>query len=195
MFMLAVEGDIRLVDQVALNEWAIGKPELFFEGSWHQVCSTQFDVRDASVACRQLGLGAATLPADVIPLSEGLELTPGGRELFRSRFVEPEVVAARPGCNGTEQRLLDCPVEDLRFNDYGEPLTGFACTRRPSGFSLRAGLAIACVSHTAPGVPPTAHPVFQYPSRRLRQFQYRTATYQRPLTSCCGACMQCCLQV
>lgn len=150
--MLAVEGDVRLTDQVALNEWAIGTPEVFFEGSWHQVCSTQFDVRDAVVACRQLGLGAATLPADVIPLPEGLAFVPGGRERERRRFIEPDVVAARPGCIGTEEKLLDCPVEDVRFNDYGEAVSGFVCTRRSFQSTARAGLAVACVSQPVPGV-------------------------------------------
>eukprot|EP00892_Ulva_mutabilis_P001727 jgi/Ulvmu1/11555/UM078_0048.1 len=52
----AVEGDIWLAGNKTVGEWVIGKPELFFEGSWHQVCAAGFDERDATVACRQLGL-------------------------------------------------------------------------------------------------------------------------------------------
>jgi len=55
-----VEGDVRLVNETAISNWVIGRLEVFFEGSWGQVCCTAFHAPDADVACRQLGFGAAS---------------------------------------------------------------------------------------------------------------------------------------
>ncbi len=51
-------GDIRLVDGVSLGE---GRLEVCINGSWSTVCDNEFDLDDATVVCRQLGLGDGKL--------------------------------------------------------------------------------------------------------------------------------------
>lgn len=46
--------------------WDFGRLEIFFEGSWGQVCGSQFSDADATVACRQLGY-TATGAAFLLP--------------------------------------------------------------------------------------------------------------------------------
>eukprot|EP00892_Ulva_mutabilis_P004917 jgi/Ulvmu1/2798/UM141_0005.1 len=76
----AEEGDLRLLEQVTIENWITGELQVFFEGSWSQVCATNFDDHDAAVACRHLGFGAGS------------------------------VAVTNSGCRGCEARLLDCPV-------------------------------------------------------------------------------------
>ena len=45
--------DIRLVDGQNSNE---GRVEICIDGVWGSVCDDNWDYKDASVACRQLGL-------------------------------------------------------------------------------------------------------------------------------------------
>lgn len=57
----AGEGDVRLIDVGEIDNWTIGRLQVYFEGSWSQVCSTNFDAPDADVACRQLGYGPGAI--------------------------------------------------------------------------------------------------------------------------------------
>ena len=50
---------MRLVGMTNITNWETGNLELFFEGSWGQVCAAGFVGPDAAVACRQLGYTAA----------------------------------------------------------------------------------------------------------------------------------------
>ena len=43
---------MRLVNRSSPSE---GKAEVFHSGSWWQMCSASFDLREANVVCRQLG--------------------------------------------------------------------------------------------------------------------------------------------
>eukprot|EP00892_Ulva_mutabilis_P005899 jgi/Ulvmu1/3681/UM017_0097.1 len=99
----AVEGDLRLIEEEPIANWVTGRLQVFFEGSWSQVCAGNFDAADADVACRQLGFGAGT----VVPqfLSEADRVT------LRSTPVFPEIAITSSGCIGTEERLLDCSRE------------------------------------------------------------------------------------
>lgn len=106
--MHVVEGDARLVEQSSVANWQIGRLEVFFEGSWGQVCAGSFGVADVTVACRSMGFGSGTIG----PLVRNLD-TP------RERFVFPEVAATRVGCTGQEANLLECPGEtDVQVYDY-----------------------------------------------------------------------------
>lgn len=59
----AEEGDVRVVGMTNIANWETGNLELFFEGSWGQVCAAGFVGPDAAVACRQLGYTAgASIP-------------------------------------------------------------------------------------------------------------------------------------
>lgn len=49
------EGAARLVSRVDVNGYVTGTLQVFFEGAWGAVCGSNFDDRDAMVACRQLG--------------------------------------------------------------------------------------------------------------------------------------------
>lgn len=51
---------VRLVDRVDVNGFATGTLQVFCEGAWGAVCSSNFDDRDAQVACRQLGFTAGS---------------------------------------------------------------------------------------------------------------------------------------
>eukprot|EP00892_Ulva_mutabilis_P007854 jgi/Ulvmu1/5440/UM223_0001.1 len=128
MHRFAEEGDVRLVEQSTFANWQLGRLEIFFEGSWGQVCARTFTAADARVACSQLGFATGTvLPARVDSLATGQQLptTP-----------VPEVALTSPGCNGSEASLLDCQPRRPGLN----PSESRECL----GDSLR-GLEIACV--------------------------------------------------
>ena len=52
------EGAARLVSRVDVNGFATGALQVFCEGAWGAVCTSNFDDTDAGVACRQLGFSA-----------------------------------------------------------------------------------------------------------------------------------------
>ena len=66
---------MRLVSRVDVNGFATGALQVFFEGAWGAVCTTNFDQTDATVACRQLGF-----PAGLIQPQE---------RLFNERVPDP----------------------------------------------------------------------------------------------------------
>ena len=49
-------GEVRLADKVSDVE---GRLEICYNGEWGTICNHQWGMRDAMVACRQLGLPAA----------------------------------------------------------------------------------------------------------------------------------------
>lgn len=51
---------VRLVNRVDVNGFATGTLQVFCEGAWGAVCSSNFDDRDARVACRQLGFSTGS---------------------------------------------------------------------------------------------------------------------------------------
>eukprot|EP00892_Ulva_mutabilis_P001585 jgi/Ulvmu1/11427/UM076_0001.1 len=132
----AEQGDLRLVNRDSIDNWVQGRLEVFFEGSWSQVCSYAFDAPDANVACRQLGFGAGTV------LSEFAE--DAARPQPNPR-VYPEVAISKPGCDGAEDRLLDCPVDQRPDNFI--PRTD----QRGCYSSSDPGLYLACVAEPLEG--------------------------------------------
>eukprot|EP00892_Ulva_mutabilis_P005582 jgi/Ulvmu1/3396/UM016_0012.1 len=105
----AQEGDVRLVDQSTVANWQLGRLEVFFEGSWSQICAKEFDGPDANVACRQLGFGAGTV---------GPNRANGAQSAATSTIVFPEVAVVAPGCNGTEANLLECGPAPGRLSSF-----------------------------------------------------------------------------
>ena len=57
-FSAGEEGAVRLVSRVDVNGFATGALQVFCEGAWGAVCTSNFDDTDALVACRQLGFTA-----------------------------------------------------------------------------------------------------------------------------------------
>ena len=57
------DGAVRMVSRVDVNGFATGALQVFSEGAWGAVCTSNFDSVDATVACRQLGFtGGLRLP-------------------------------------------------------------------------------------------------------------------------------------
>ena len=123
----AEEGDLRLVDEEEVAAWQVGRLEVFFEGSWGQVCAANFAAADADVACRQLGFGAGSVGPN----------SANGAPAMDDRLVFPVVALTTPGCNGTEDSLLDCG-----------PFTGHTTrfTDRDCFGDNDPGLTLACVA-------------------------------------------------
>lgn len=87
--------EIRLVP-VNSTTPSVGRVEVQFDGKWGHVCHTLWDIRDAHVACRQLGYARAN----------GLEFfDPDGARITWMDKVQ---------CEGDEVRLWDC-----RFGGWG----------------------------------------------------------------------------
>lgn len=134
LWLFADEGDLRLIDEEQVSNWITGRLQVYFEGSWSQVCATAFDVADADVACRQLGYGSGSVVSKILSFVE--------REESSRTNVFPEVAIIGSGCTGTEDRLLDCALAppDTSPEDYTVDL-GRDCLN-----SDGTGLVVACVS-------------------------------------------------
>ena len=130
---------MRLMDQSTVDNWQMGRLEVFFEGSWSQVCARKFDGPDGNVACRQLGFGAGTVgPTDAN----------GAQQQTETTLVFPEVAITAPGCNGTESNLLECGPEPGRLSTF---------ETRDCFDSGNPGLLIACVAEPLDGTLPVPH--------------------------------------
>ena len=130
--MYSEEGGLRLVDEAVVANWVTGGLEMFFEGSWSQICSGGFDAADVNVACRQLGYEAGSVLVR--------DLTSAGTASLRSVPVFPAVAIDSSGCTGSEERLLDCNQDGSSADE------SFGGCSGPESFGLR----IACVTGTAP---------------------------------------------
>ena len=83
------EGTIRLVGGSYPHE---GRVEYFFHGHWGTVCSSGWDLQDATVVCRQFGnltAGAALTKT---------EFGPGNGAVFFARLA----------CRGSEANITEC---------------------------------------------------------------------------------------
>lgn len=141
-----MEGDLRLVDEVANGPWISGRPEIFFEGSWSQVCGLGFDGFDADVACRQLGFGPGTANT-VERVETSLQVEFRG---VNGSFAE--VALTKVGCVGTEASLLECAGDDIldgirtrECNEAGNPGLFLSCVADPiEGVGPYACAALLC---------------------------------------------------
>jgi len=136
--VIAVEGDVRLISQMTLGEWVIGQPEIFILGAWHQICGS-FLSQGATVACRQAGYGAASVPANIPFIAEFEEIEFTAGSLAVEQFVEPTRVRIDLNCSGTEASLLDC-----------SPRRNILSECRQSG--SRSEPTIACVADAVSGM-------------------------------------------
>ena len=56
---------MRLVNEVDVNGYATGALQVFCDGAWGAVCTSNFEDVDALVACRQLGFTTGTVLRDL----------------------------------------------------------------------------------------------------------------------------------
>ncbi|CAH1252500.1 CD163 [Branchiostoma lanceolatum] len=80
-----------------------GRIEILHEGHWGTVCNDFFDLDAATVACRQMNLGAAVGLLDL----ESADVGPGLGPIWLDNVM----------CNGNEQRLEDCYRQDWGENN------------------------------------------------------------------------------
>lgn len=92
-----------------------GRLEVWHGGRWGTVCDDGWDLRDAAVACRELGCGGA------LAAPGGARFGPGSGPVWMDDV----------GCGGGEQALRDCPRSPWgRSNcDHSED-AGLVCTGR-----------------------------------------------------------------
>ncbi|KAM7074673.1 scavenger receptor cysteine-rich domain-containing protein SCART1-like [Ciconia maguari] len=87
-----------------------GRVEIWHRGSWGTVCDDSWDMRDAAVACRQLGCGPAVSALDEAAFGEGTG--PIWLEQVECRGTEPSLQDcwARPGDSGACRHKEDAAV-------------------------------------------------------------------------------------
>lgn len=69
-----------------------GLVEMFVDGKWVSVCSTNWDVQSAAVACHELGYG------------DPINIFRSEKNTWRDKVeIKPKL-----GCNGTERKLSQC---------------------------------------------------------------------------------------
>ena len=157
LFCRAEQGDLRLVDEGPIANWLTGLLQVFFEGSWSQVCGGRFDAADVNVACRQLGLGAGTIMPQLLSDADLIRM--------QSTPVFPEVAITASGCTGSEERLVDCGQEISTSSDEFFD-NNFI---RDCVYSRSAGLRIACVGTPEQGaiMQPCQYVKFQRRRKRM----------------------------
>ena len=132
-----MEGDVRMVEETTAGPWVSGRLEVFFEGSWSQVCALGFDGVDADVACRQLGYGAGTANS-----AQARSFRSSDERVQAEAAVFAEVGLTLVGCTGTETSILQCPGDDV--------LEGFR-SRGCNDVAL-FGLFLSCVANPIEGM-------------------------------------------
>lgn len=95
-----------------------GRLEVYYNGQWGTVCTDDFDSNEATVVCRQLGLGSsgATTGSSSSPSPFGV----GSTGVINLHHIF---------CTGSEWRLMDCPTDS---ND-GWGGTGHICNYNAVG--------------------------------------------------------------
>ncbi|XP_030060560.1 deleted in malignant brain tumors 1 protein-like [Microcaecilia unicolor] len=99
---------VRLADGLKKFE---GRVEVFFDGAWRSICDHGWDLKDATVVCKQLGFHSA--------VSSSADFDEGDRS----------IVLDDVHCAGNESSLWDCPhnISFLRLCDYGRE-AGATCS-------------------------------------------------------------------
>ncbi|XP_071485279.1 scavenger receptor cysteine-rich domain-containing protein DMBT1-like [Diadema antillarum] len=86
-----------------------GRVEVYYQGSWGTICDDQWDSNDAEVVCRMLGYPAAERAIGQASFGQG----------------EGRIVLDNVQCQGSEERLVDCPHNGFFQHNCGhhEPVT------------------------------------------------------------------------
>ena len=113
-----------------------GRVEIFYNGEWGTVCDDVWDLRDATVVCRQLGYTTAARRA------VNAEFGQGTGRIWRDNV----------GCRGTESMLSSCSANSWGFHncDHSDD-AGVVCT---SKFNSTILLLSHMCMHTSRLTPP-----------------------------------------
>ena len=87
------EYQVRLSDGATARD---GRVEVYVSGRWQSVCSNDWNLHDADVACRQLEYSYAVVASTADPYGSG-----------------PEVMDEEFECTGTESRLSECSRQSV----------------------------------------------------------------------------------
>ena len=99
LLVFCESGDIRLVGGTTIFE---GRVEVCVNETWGTVCDEMWGVRDANVACRQLGFQ----PVNATPLYDAA-IGAGSGRIWLSNLL----------CSGSEGRLIDCSHPAIGISD------------------------------------------------------------------------------
>ena len=89
MYVASAEGSIRLVNG---NNASEGRVEITLQGQWGTVCDDLWDIREATVVCKQLGF------LDAISAVGGAEFGEGSGPIQLDNLL----------CVGNESTLINC---------------------------------------------------------------------------------------
>lgn len=103
------EGFLRVSGGNTANE---GRIEIYHAGEWGTVCTTNWDISDGLVACRQLGFAGLEMV--------GLPFGPGTGKIWLDKV----------GCTGTEKTLAECIHGGWGVNNCADD-AGVRCTLFP----------------------------------------------------------------
>lgn len=97
-----------------------GRIEIYHAGEWGTVCTTNWDISDGLVACRQLGYAGLEMV--------GLPFGPGTGKIWLDKV----------GCTGTEKTLAECIHGGWGVNNCAHTDdAGVRCTLFPGKSMIR----------------------------------------------------------
>lgn len=108
------------------NRSSYGRVEVLINGTWGTLCSSQWDLNDAHVTCRQLGFDGAVTASSFDAFGEGTGMK------WKNDLQ----------CTGNESSITECrhdrwtSVSFCRFPDYA---TNAMC-KQPGKFHLMLGI-------------------------------------------------------
>ncbi|XP_071493771.1 scavenger receptor cysteine-rich domain-containing protein DMBT1-like [Diadema antillarum] len=99
-----------------------GRVEVYYQGAWGTICDDQWDSNDAEVVCRMLGYPAAERAIGQASFGQG----------------EGRIVLDNVQCQGSEERLVDCPHNGFFQHNCGHHEdAGVSCRGKVAPFQLR----------------------------------------------------------
>ena len=101
--MILAIGELKLVGGVEANSTLSGRVEVLISGTWGTVCDDGWDITDANVACRQLGLEYALAANCCAAFGEG----------------SGSILLDDLACTGSESSLASCSHSELNSNSCG----------------------------------------------------------------------------
>lgn len=114
---------LRLQGPYVIN--GTGSVEIFHEGKWGSICDDGWDMRDARVACRQLGYPDATRA--LIGIDVG-------------HHTEVDYIWSEVACTGEERNISECSrvVSEYHYCDLGHQ-AGVQCSSKGSVNKVLSG--------------------------------------------------------